>query len=270
MDNSQIAPIIVSLTSIPSRVGFLQSVIDSIRAQTVQPENIELYLPRVYKKRSLGLIDQNISFDHCEVIFTDIDYGPATKLLPAVARHRDTDLAIVYCDDDRIYDELWLERIWRASQEHPNSAIAESGMRLKVDDFRIWRRTHSVRYSIGRLCSLGLWNPRRSIRQSYRGTLDVAEGFGGVLVKPRFFSDKLYDVPDDLAMVDDFWISGMLLSSGVKIVQTESDPKCKGSSPLFSGDSPQALTMDVVDGLSRADLNSRAREYFSSKFGIWK
>ena len=42
------------------------------------------------------------------------------------------------------------------------------------------------------------------------GFADILQGLGGVVVRPDFFDDEAFDIPDILWAVDDVWLSGML------------------------------------------------------------
>jgi len=65
---------VVTLTSIPSRIRYIQPTIDSILNQSYKVDNIELYIPIDYKKRSLGKVDEKFLPILFEVIFCDKDY----------------------------------------------------------------------------------------------------------------------------------------------------------------------------------------------------
>ena len=88
--------IIVTLTTIPCRVEYLQRVIDNILNQSVKPDRIILYVPREYEKRSLGKVDFNNLPHGCDIIYCDQDYGPATKILPALQEYKDQDVSLIY------------------------------------------------------------------------------------------------------------------------------------------------------------------------------
>ncbi len=59
--------------------------------------------------------------------------------------------------------------------------------------------------------------PHRSKNYRKEGCLDILERCGGVLVKPSFFSDGLFNVPEKVWSVDDIWLSGMLVYNGTGI-----------------------------------------------------
>jgi hypothetical protein len=61
------------------------------------------------------------------ICLVDTDYGPATKALPAVEQYNSQDVAILFCDDDKVYDHSGAQRFLDASQAHPDCCIVEEG-----------------------------------------------------------------------------------------------------------------------------------------------
>ena len=110
--------LVVSLTTIPSRLPSLARTLQSLHRQDTVPDVIELNLPRSYSKRSLGRIDPDLIPGGCTVRWVPQDMGPATKVLPTVRRYRAMDAWIVYCDDDQSYDPQWLTRLTRTARKH--------------------------------------------------------------------------------------------------------------------------------------------------------
>jgi len=261
--------LIVSLTTIPSRVRYLEEFSRSLLRQTVSPDRIELNLPHEYKRRKFTDLEL-AQVPSCFDVHRCDDVGPATKLLPTLKRYWESDAVIIYCDDDRVYSEDWIERFLRYAEENPSCAIADEC--LPIESVRVSRlgATRDWKYRLKRAASLGVYRPYH-----FDGTKfpDIAEGFGGVLVRPDFFNERVFDVPDQCWPVDDVWLSANIRSSGHEIVryprnlQQRSYPlKIEGEDVGRLGDS---LTQTKVDGQGRASLNFHAVKYCMENLGVW-
>ncbi len=257
--------IIVTLTTIPSRVKSLQPVIDNIIKQSLPPDRIELYIPKEYKKRSFSSIDPYDFPNGCDIIYCDEDYGPATKILPAIQKYKNQNVTLIYCDDDRLYDEDWIKRLVYMSEQYPNSCISENGFSLAWLFFKLWQKQLRIRYKLLRILSLGIWNPKRKMPSENEGFYDIAEGFGGVLIKPHFFPSEVFDIPDILWTVDDIWLSGMMEKNGINIrksrLQKSTAIDIQNSDPLHAY---------VYKNHNRFDANMLCIKYFIDKYGIWQ
>lgn len=262
--------IIVSFTTIPSRLEYVQPVIDAIRSQSLSPDAIELNIPREYRRRDFGQADASMFPKHCDVVVCDADYGPATKILPTVQRYRgQEDVILVYCDDDRLYDRDWLKRMVELSREYPNACIAEQG-------FNAVNRIAQINANLGE-------SPKPTLAQKIKSLfsnrvmpapIDIAEGFGGVLVKPQFIDDSVFEIPDIFWTVDDIWLSGSLGVKGVPIYRTRKSRGQK-SRPLMMGDTDVGEAMDSLKHATIAEHNrDRAdltcMKFFQEKHGIWR
>jgi hypothetical protein len=192
--------VIVSLTSIPSRIDHIKPVINSILDQNVKVDKIVINLPKKYRRFEKELTIPDF-IKNCQNIHVDRinkDYGPITKLLPTLAREKD-DTKIIYVDDDMIYGKDFVETMIAYSDEHPNNAICNHAWSVK-------RFLDHNKYD------------------SKDGRKDVAEGFAAVLVKPKFFTEDIYNIleaPESAFFSDDIWISGHLAKNGIEIIVTK-------------------------------------------------
>jgi hypothetical protein len=119
--------LIVTLSTIPSRFESISRTIDSLLAQDIKVDAIELYLPKQYRrfpdwKQTVPALDSSV-----DVVMIDTDLGPATKVLPACERYAGKSVDILYCDDDQIYPPGWARSFIDARRYHPNEAIAVCG-----------------------------------------------------------------------------------------------------------------------------------------------
>src|SRR4051794_31051368 len=77
--------IIVSLTTIPSRMAYLDLTLRSLLVQTRAPDHIYVCLPKFSTKENCVYPDLSDELAHHElitVIRCDKDHGPATKIIP--------------------------------------------------------------------------------------------------------------------------------------------------------------------------------------------
>jgi len=265
-------PIIVTLTTIPSRIPYIQTTIDSILNQSLSPSKVELYIPREYTQRSLGKIDDKYLPTGCEVIYCDKDYGPATKILPALQRYTDKDVTIIYCDDDRLYEKNWIKRLVSQSKNYPNDCITDEGVDIGWYLFKEWHSKNRFRYRFFRILSLGIWRPKRSLHSKPDNLTDTAEGYGGNLIRPHFFPHEVFDIPDVFWAVDDIWLSGMMTKNGIKIRRTEKKIRSLEVSEKKSNIAikESALNTFVYKGYDREAANCLTVKYFMDNYNIWK
>jgi hypothetical protein len=265
--NAECEKIVVSLTTIPSRVVFLRKTIESLLSQTHKPCSIELNIPEVYRKRDLGSVNlsslpDGISVFRCE------DSGPATKLLPTLSRYSGQNVCIIYCDDDRIYEKNMIARLLDRHRINPKSAVAEEVVQIK-SRFYSRRYKKDLGYRLRRLLSGGYWKPSRN--DPTRG--QIVQGFGGVLVRPDFFPVETFEIDDEFFMVDDIWLSAMLAMNDVKVTFSGRTTAEKSSPVVVDGRalgrSSDSLVTLTHEGLNRNDLDWRAIRLASERYGVW-
>lgn len=261
--------LILSLTTIPSRAKYLGHLLNSLERQSLQPDRIELNLPNVYKKRDFGEVDRRqIPSDF--TVFECEDFGPATKILPTLMRYKQDDAQIIYCDDDRLFHMDWAKRLTETAAQHPNCAIADECNAIADIEYLYANPVKTLSYRAKRAASLGFYNPYRSNR---RQNWDVVEGFGGVLVRPSFFSDTVFDVPDNVWAVDDIWLSANLVAKGTGIRWTGRKHSQRSKSLRVEGENlgrtADALVMSTFDGMNRAKADYFAVKRCRDMMGVW-
>ncbi len=192
------ADIIVTLTTIPSRIEKIYPALKSIMDQTMAPRRIYLAIPpfSVREQKEYKIPEALVNCPAIQIIDAQKDWGPASKLIPALI-HSETkpDDIILAVDDDNIYPAEFLETFWQYSQKLPDAALSLRG----------WPMPRSLR-----------WKDSRE----FKGTeisqpvlTDVITGCGGIMVKPKFFDAGFfaYDgAPKQAFFVDDIWICGNL------------------------------------------------------------
>ncbi len=87
---------VITLSSIPPRFSGLHLTLESLLSQTVRPERVILYLSRHYRRfpdwdGALPEVPEGV-----EIRLVEEDYGPATKLLPALKEFAGQDVDILF------------------------------------------------------------------------------------------------------------------------------------------------------------------------------
>lgn len=212
--------VIITFTTIPERIETSKYTISSLLNQTVRVDEICIYIP--YKSSKgipyiipewmINLEQQLIQF---KIKRCDRDWGPATKIIPALIEFENTDYTIIYLDDDIIYNKNTIETLISYSKMYPNYAICNQGW-----DIDRWNKKssfigHILHHSIKYFPTIEPYN--------YVFT-DVMQGFSGVLIKPCFFDIKKLvktnEYPKEVFFVDDVYISGQLNNNGIYRIST--------------------------------------------------
>lgn len=259
---------IISLTTIPSRMHQIGPTLESLLRQSVAIDAVILWIPRAYRRPEFGEFTPPPVPAGVDVRRCDVDYGPATKVLPAVHEFRNGDVRILYCDDDRIYDPEWAARLVEASDAHPEACIAAVGEVVGLTLKKAFKATPT--YRMLARGTLGVFSTvyRSGMRalEVDAGRVDICKGYGGVLVRPHFFDHAAFDIPDLLWTVDDIWLSGRLALAGVPIWKAaNADDAVK--TDLADVD---ALVDYVYDDHRREQANVACIRYFQETYGIWR
>lgn len=267
------AKTIISLTSIPARFAHLGPTLESLLAQDLPASEIVLYIPRCYQRfadwdGTLPPVPAGVTLRRC-----DQDYGPATKLLPALKEFQGQDVDILFCDDDLIYPPGWHGAFRAARLAHPEACIAGSAadhlwsrlMRPRAHQPRL-RRWHeaALKRHMARNPQISPLAPPQ-VRRSGFG--DLLEGWAGAMVKPAFFTDMVFEIPREFRMVDDPWISGNLAVNGVPIWSPAEMPP-----PIRRHDigAIEGLIFLVDQGKGRSELDRSVTSFFRSHHGVWR
>jgi GT2 family glycosyltransferase len=190
--------VIVSLTTIPSRLERLDNTLNSLKNQSHKVK-INLCIPKFSKKENKEYIvpDRIKNDKSINILMTDIDFGPATKLIPTLLTTKDPEQLIMVADDDVIYGKDVVKKLVEASKKYEDCAIGFCGWNCKNLIENGW---YQLLYEEER--DFGDVQP-----------VNVLEGYRGVLVKKKFFTDAVANYTqyvDDMFWVDDVWFSGHL------------------------------------------------------------
>ena len=264
--------LVISLTTIPPRLGRIGRTLRDLTRQTAKVDEIRLTLPRRYRRFDFNPDSLPSMPDGVTVHLIDTDMGPATKVLPAAAALRGTDTEILFCDDDHQYPRDWAQAFLAARAEHPDACITRMGYdfvdrgvhftapppegplpraeRMPPDLRPPW-----VKRLLGR---------RAPFAKS--GYVQVLQGFGGAMLRPDMLQQGAQDIPAALWMVDDPWLSGQLALNNVPIWLT-ADPPWR----------PRAYGTAQVDDLLNLSVGGQDRyasdaaciAWFQQRYGLF-
>ena len=206
-----------------------------------------------------------------------VDYGPATKILPACKDLRGQEVQIFFCDDDLICKPGWIDNLFYEQSKRRHQALATYVRDVygyvpnPVKPRRLPRAVQlpvefDILYRMSRLFSkvfgTNILHRRPFIIPGYG---DVFFGAAGVVVMPDFFDDLAFDIPPEAWPVDDVWLSANLARLKIDIY-------CPWLFALPSSTSfanVDALLDATFSGLGRQELNRLAAKVCQDKFGVW-
>lgn len=207
--NQNRSEIVVSLSTIPSRISEIVPTVKSLLSQKRAPKKIKLYVPEFSMREHVEyIVPEELTNLKClEVVRVERDWGPSTKFIPAIESH-DSDQKILVVDDDNMYPSTMLAAFDRASDERPDWIVAASGWRVPDD---LVDRATTLWTNISKQPPVPI--PTTRVNDYY--PIDIVQGYSGFMIKPRFFNlDQLTDYPDEpkaVRFVDDVWVSAHAL-----------------------------------------------------------
>lgn len=200
--------LIVSLTSIPSRIDTVHLVIESLMQQSLKADSIVLWLGEDVlphgelgisnlPKKLIDIIPKGLEIKACK------DIKSYKKLIPALQAFNDA--IIVTVDDDVLFPSDWLEKLYIAYQKEPDVIHCHQGHRIGIGrdkcllPYSQWERSDNV-------CDNA-------------SVFILPVGCGGVLYPPQTLHKDVMDF--DMATLlcptgDDIWFKAMSLKNGVK------------------------------------------------------
>lgn len=195
--------IIVSLTTLPSRINKIYKVIESILNNTIKPDIIYINIPKFSKRENKKyIIPDNIkNIKNVIINIIDEDYGPITKLYPTLLKENDPESNIICIDDDKEYDKNLIKHLLLCSQQYNDKCICITGWNyINLGFVSIPFITHLFKNIVNKV--------------------DILQCYNGVLYKRKFFQDdfKYYLNLDKCFTVDDILISKYLKNKNIQIL----------------------------------------------------
>lgn len=214
------------------------------------------------------------------IVRTEEDLGPASKVLFAAREQRANRAQILFCDDDRIFPRTWADDLFAAQEARANECVALTGKVISLRDGKpgpfapkaVRASRRSIKLRAQRVhdkitSKLGMHWLRPQLRPVIRsGYADILQGLGGAVVRPEFFEDSAYTIPDVVWAVDDVWLSGMLAVKGIPI-WLPAGLELPGTTKAHGVDS---LLKATIEGVNRTEANRRCVAYMQQHYKIWQ
>lgn len=198
------APLVVTLTSIPSRLVRLKATLNSLLRQTVAPDAIIVALPKESVRQGKYDLPPFLKpHGHLQIVRCEKDWGPATKLIPAWLADSEGQTRFLLVDDDNVYPPDFIETFLRWSDRLPSCSLGYRGHLFPSP--KSWRQTGTL-YGT-------------HTREPYR--VDLLTGTWGFLIRSDFLDKRALDYsgfPDGAFYVDDIWFNGQLARNGIERV----------------------------------------------------
>lgn len=164
--------VVVSLSTIPTRIPYLHRIIKQLQNQTYPIDKIYLNLPYYSNREKCKYppLPKDLDLKNVQVVRCK-DYGPITKLYPILKYENHPDTIIITVDDDISYIPTRVETLVKWCKKYPTCAFAATG--YIIDNWYNY---------IGRIN-----RPENSIPVS------VIEGYSGCAYRRKFFDCDLLD-----------------------------------------------------------------------------
>ena len=174
--------VVVSFTTIPSRISSVKPMLESILAQTRKPDRTVLWLPAICRKENIGYdipsdFKQWMMVNDIEIGDCGCDWGSATKLIPTLLSEEDGDTALITVDDDVAYEPHIVEELITASEKWPDDSLGFMG---------------------GVAGPIFIHAEQLMVKGVERTGVDVLGGYRGILYRRRMFDGSVVDELNEL------------------------------------------------------------------------
>ena len=193
--------VVVSFSTLPSRIDNVQKILQNLEEQTVLPDLVFINIPHFSKRENRKYVipplksSLNFYINRCE------DMGPLTKVLPTLEKIRGVNDIIITIDDDEIYKKIFIERLVQGAKLFPDACVTFGG----------WNYTRFLWFVVNLL--------------SFSNTrVDILQGYKGVVYRPHFFKKDFftnYNRFSNCFTVDDIYISLHLKKYGIPIFKLQ-------------------------------------------------
>ncbi len=258
------ADLIVTLTTLPSRIDRLAPTIKSLLSQDLAPKEIRVYVPpRSRREHTTYVVPEWLAtLESVRVVRCDEDYGPATKVIPAMLTS-DADQRFLVVDDDRLYHPWFVSQMRALSDAHGDVAVAGSGWDVPAD--LVDRPTRLLDTLLGRAPA-----PIKCTRVTGRRDVDIIQGFSGYVVRPRFFDlGEITDyraAPAAAFFVDDVWISAHCRVAKAVVRGRRTNFQSRRDAPFFKRSSLGRVNRG--DGSWESRNNTIMLKYFADRWRL--
>jgi len=208
--------IIISLTSYSKRFNTLSRVLESLKKQSLSPDNIVLWI--AYK--DISKLSKKIK-DMVDVRFCK-DIKSYKKIIPTLKEYPNS--FIVTADDDIVYKNNWLETLvkcWDGNENH-------------IASYRVRRMV----FDNNKLLPYKKWTINHELSQ-YPSPLNLCNTGAGVLYPPNIFHDEVFNEKVFTKLcptADDIWLYWMARLNNKKIYHIQSNSYKLKTIPIVKKD----------------------------------
>ncbi len=205
--------LIVSFTSYPERIPTIHIMVESVFKQTIAPGRTILWLSEdQFPKKEADLPDSLLSYldKGLEIRFVQGDLKPHKKYYYAMQEFPDN--PIVTLDDDVIYPEDTLSKLWNSYQSFPHAVSAIRAHRIAITD--------------GQIGKYNEWTQNEPLFYRRPSMLAFATGVGGVLYPPGCMPAVAFDknlIEKHCLLGDDIWLKCMEILTSTPTVSADID-----------------------------------------------
>ncbi|MBO0322023.1 glycosyltransferase family 2 protein [Muricauda sp. CAU 1633] len=200
----EIIPVVVSLASIPSRLGIVHITVRSILDQIVLPEKIVLWLHQDLKS-SIPKKLSELTGERFSIQFTSYS-SSHRKLVEPLQIYPNK--VIITCDDDMMYRKNWLSNLYKAHLENPDCVIGN--------------QTRCITYDgKNELLPYKNWSSGTVTCPNPKAILPI--GAGGTLYPPNSLDGQVFDQELFLKLTpkaDDLWFKAMSLLKETRSIKS--------------------------------------------------
>lgn len=205
--------IIVSMTTFPARINYVDRAIKSILIQTVRPKKIVLWLAKEqFKNCEIPQYLSTLCKYGLEIRFCEEDLLAHKKYFYSMQEYPDS--VVVTYDDDLIYPENSIEKLLETHRKYPEYIICNRGRKIPVIDGII------ESYDQWKVCG-----ENEEQKPSFR--LMASTG-SGTLYPPRCMPNETFNIKEireNAWTADDLWMKAMSIYGNIPVVKTQK--KCK-------------------------------------------
>ncbi len=241
-NTSSSVPVIISLTTIESRLKKVHITLRSVMNQSVKPEKIVLWINENDKNKIPKSLEI-LTGDLLEIRYTN-HTSSHKKLIPSLLLYPDK--TIVTCDDDLIYEKTWLEKLYNSHLNHPKDIICNTMRQIAVDvnnkiaDYKLW-----------------VYKDKSNFIKN------LAIGEGGILYPTNALNSKVIDYELALKLApksDDLWFKAMALLNNTTV--RKSDNPTTYFLPIQGTQKISLKKINIVKNFNVDQWNNLA-EYFN-------
>jgi len=205
-------PVVVSLTSIPSRLSIVHLTIRSLLLQSQAPEKIILWLNDALQDKVPVSLGELIS-PRFEIRYVSLNCSHR-KLIHSLEAFPNT--SVITCDDDLMYDPTWLARLHSDHLRFPQDIIAHECRLIAFS-------------SEGQPAPYAEWRTESRVDVTEPWLMPI--GYGGVFYPPNSLHQDVQNRELFLHLTpkaDDLWFKAMSHLAGTRTRRSS----CPGNKPM--------------------------------------